>query len=101
MSAAVGGLHLHPAAGHSHTSAGAILVLVFVLLVLSVWVGMWLRASFTRPSDDSGEDAGDGGIGVRDGPRPRGPRPHPEPDWWPEFERQFAAYVSTHATRSR
>jgi hypothetical protein len=39
--------------------------------------------------DDSG---GDGGSG---GPPPEPPPPPPDgPTWWPEFEREFAAYVA-------
>jgi hypothetical protein len=60
------------------------------------------------PDGDSGQDGGGPGPRGRgpDGPRPGG---H-ELEWWPEFERQFAAYVNdrladrrredrTHATR--
>jgi hypothetical protein len=49
-----------------------------------------------RRSDGGADDPDDGetgGGGWGRGPTPTCPRPDGEPDWWPEFERQFAAYV--------
>jgi hypothetical protein len=51
-----------------------------------------LLAQRGRPYEDGEGGDGGGGSGV-----PRGPylRPGPdEPVWWPEFEREFAGYVS-------
>jgi hypothetical protein len=60
------------------------------------------------PGHDSDEEGGSGPGGEGPGPwRPDAPRrPGGDPDWWPEFERQFAAYVlgrsteAEHAARS-
>jgi hypothetical protein len=53
--------------------------------VLTLGVAL-LAAPLMRPR-------GGGGGG---GPGGRGPH-HPEPPWWPEFERDFRAYVETRA----
>lgn len=65
--------------------ATAMLIGLFLLwLALGVW-SQWRNG---RGRDDSGGDDGSGGP-----PRPE-PPPAPEgPAWWPEFEREFAAYV--------
>jgi hypothetical protein len=48
------------------------------------------------PGHDSDEGGGSGPGGGGPGPwRPVAPRrPDGDPDWWPEFEQQFAAHVS-------
>ncbi len=55
------------------------------------------------PGHDSDEDAGSGPGG--EGPglwRPDAPRrPNGEPDWWPEFEQQFAAHVTARSSQIR
>ncbi len=72
--------------------AVAVLVVAFVVAVLS------LRGDSGSGGDERG--GGGGGIGP---PRPGKPPPA-TPGWWPEFERDFAAYVAAHdrlATPSR
>lgn len=62
----------------------ATVVLVFFLLLwpaLSIW---FLRRQDGK--DDSGDDGGSK-TGPPEPPAPGGP------EWWPEFEREFAAYV--------
>lgn len=85
------------------------------LLVLGTAVGWvldatWLCFAVNRLAspDHGGEsDEGEGGGGWhRPGPDPGRPSPPSEdPDWWPEFEREFrahaAAYQATIVDRSR
>jgi hypothetical protein len=63
------------------------------LLLTGFWLGIKSSWGGGGPKDD-GENGEDGGPGR--GPwRPRSPTGPPEPDpyWWPDFEREFAAYV--------
>jgi hypothetical protein len=94
--------HLHTAAVAAHGPAGtrgsvidAIMVSLAVLLVPCAIV---LIAAFYTPGPGSvggdDPDSGWGGGGGGGRPRPGGCPPQPgTPAWWPEFERQFAAYV--------
>ena len=76
---------------------------VAVVLMLGVCLGglvVTLIALFTEPAPDrrdSGE--GDSGPGGGGGPGRGGPdHPGPgggDPAWWPEFERQFAEYITS------
>jgi hypothetical protein len=52
------------------------------------------------PGHESDEDGGSGPGGEGPGPwRPDAPRgPDGDPDWWPEFEQEFAAHVSGRST---
>jgi hypothetical protein len=79
----------------------------FLLVVVITLVGIWLLVRVASQSDSGDDDGGDGGErgGGPDGggggtPPGPGPRPDGDPDWWPEFERAFAAHVSTRLTRS-
>jgi hypothetical protein len=80
----------------------------FMLVVVITLVGIWLLVRVASSPSDSGEDdGGDGGErgGGPDGggggtPPGPGPRPEGDPDWWPEFERAFAAHVNGRLTRS-
>lgn len=78
--------------------------LVFLLLIGSVVVGVWFAWRAGRRQDHGADDsdegeAGGGRGGPRRGPSPTGPSPDAEPEWWPEFERQFAAYLDSHIGR--
>lgn len=44
-------------------------------------------------NDESDDEGGGGGGGGRKRTPPRG-SPSNEPEWWPEFEREFAFYVA-------
>jgi hypothetical protein len=76
------------------------MVLMAFIFVLGLG-GVVIALVQMSKGNDSGEDGGD------DGPpgRGRGPwRPRPsgsDPSWWPEFEREFRVYASTHATRRK
>jgi hypothetical protein len=59
---------------------------------------VYLAHHLDEPDDD--DDREDGGGGGRR-PTPPGPRSSPEPDWWPEFERQFAAYMQSRRVPTR
>lgn len=91
--------------GHGRVRISPMLGYLSILLVLVVTcLGIWLllrTATHWGSSDDDGGDAGGGGTGGGGGsPSPRGPQPDGEPDWWPEFERAFAAHVNARLTRS-
>lgn len=53
---------------------------------------IWLLVRTGRSGGSDDDDGGGGGGGTGRRP-PRGPQPGGA-DWWPEFERQFAAYVA-------
>jgi hypothetical protein len=57
----------------------------------------WLYKHHDRPDDSGGDDGPrgpDGSGGPPPEPPPAGPPPPDGPAWWPEFEREFAAYVA-------
>ena len=66
------------------------------LVLLVALAGMWLTIRSAAASDFGDDDVAEGGgRGGGGGPKvPRGPSPKNDPDWWPEFERAFASYVS-------
>jgi hypothetical protein len=85
---------------HIATSGHLPVVAIIIGAAIATAGGIWLVARLWPRSDAddnrSNEDGpGDGGPG---GWGPRGPesdRPTPggnEPEWWPQFEREFAAY---------
>lgn len=66
--------------------------LVLLVAAAGLWLTIRSAARWDLDDDDGAEDGGRGGGG---GPKvPRGPSPKPAPDWWPEFERAFASYMS-------
>jgi hypothetical protein len=74
----------------------AIAVCVLILLCLVAAAVVALRGT-PRSDDDEQGDGGPGGRGPeRPPPEDRGPEG--DPAWWPEFERQFAAYVEVVAS---
>ena len=76
------------AAGWSTTFA----CVVGILLVVTGFVIACIGRPHGRRGGDADADSGSGGGGGSrrpDGPRP----PGGDPQWWPEFERQFAAHV--------
>jgi hypothetical protein len=68
-----------------------------IAFVVSLWlvvIGIALCVRSLDKSDPEDEDGeGPGGGGGEGGPRPKG-GPKGEPDWWPQFERDFRDYVS-------
>lgn len=74
---------------------------VFVLAIIVAFVALMVWASRNDRGDDEGggdERRGGGGGGH---PEPRPPQPEGEPEWWPEFERQFAGHVKARELASR
>ena len=63
---------------------------LFVIAAVWLCIGLGRRP---RDDDDPGSDDGPGGSRVR----PPDPPPPTGPVSWPEFERQFAAYVRREA----
>jgi len=90
-------------AGPATTTLGAVLSisvpLVFVLLSTALIIASRLHHPGPSADEDADSGPGGGGGGWR---RPDGPRsPQGDPAWWPEFERQFAAYVAGRRRRVR
>lgn len=95
--------HFQTAVAAAHDAAGAggpgIAAILGTLVVLLVPCGLVLVGAIFPPRPgsrgDEDPDSGWGGGGGGGRPRPGGSPPQPEtgPAWWPEFERQFAAYV--------
>jgi hypothetical protein len=56
------------------------------MVTFSIW---WLRRG-----DDQDDDGGWGWHGGHEDTPPDPPPPYDEPAWWPEFERDFDAYVT-------
>jgi len=93
--------HIQPTAFVAHGTAAAGPGIAAVLVVAASLVvplaGVLLLA--LRPprrgdrDDGHGDSGGGGGPGGPPRPSPGPPRPESGPVWWPEFERQFAAYV--------
>jgi hypothetical protein len=85
-------------AAHAATAGSLWLghVLPGVLLLAYVAGVTWLFVWLLRRSDVDGDEGDDdGGGGLRIDPTPPRPVPSPdsEPEWWPQFERDFAAHV--------
>jgi hypothetical protein len=79
--------------------ASILVVLVVVCGPVYLW---WALGRWDKGGGDSGDDGGDGDGGSRVRGRrtpPKGP-PDTDPAWWPEFERQFAAYSQVELARS-
>src|SRR5258707_1167850 len=80
----------------SHTPTWSIVVGVGLgVLVTTLWLALALVSTRRPPGregdDDHGSGPGGGGPG-RPGPD-GGDAPGGAPEWWADFERQFAAYV--------
>jgi hypothetical protein len=90
------------AGGGPSTSALAIsLTLGILVLTLlgTAWFVLTQSSRGGRGADDDDANPGPGGGGS--GPSPNGPSgPTSEPEWWGEFERQFAAYVQSPSERA-
>jgi hypothetical protein len=86
----------HIAGAHTATTSGAVAIAVMIGLAALIA----LIVIIIEPPNDrrDGDDSGPGGGGS--GPHDGGPdTPHPaghDPEWWPEFDRQFAEYVALH-----
>ena len=74
--------------------------MVFLVFIFAIGLGFvalaLVRLTAPDESDEGGGDDGPPGRGGR-GPRPR-PR-GPEPTWWPDFQRDFRAYVKARDAR--
>jgi hypothetical protein len=74
----------------------AIVVGIGLGVLLMCWLGLALVSNRRPPGREGDDDHGSGPGGG--GPGRRGPdggdAPGGAPAWWPDFEREFAAYVS-------
>ena len=94
---AAGSTTTHHATAATSWESG-LAVAVLVMLVLAGVTLAVLRMP-PYPGGDEDADSGPGRGGSGRWP-PAGPRqPEGEPEWWPEFERQFAAHVAGRGTR--
>jgi hypothetical protein len=93
MSPAVCAHNVYTHADQAASSDPWIIVAVGGCFLAIVVLGAWLYGH--EGSDDSGHEGPDdsGGHGGSGGPPPQPPPPD-GPTWWPEFEREFAAYVA-------
>jgi hypothetical protein len=77
--------------------------MVFLVFVFAVGVGFIALAlvRLSRPGGGESDEGGGGDDGPPRGWRGPGPKPRgPEPAWWPEFEREFRAYVRAQDART-
>jgi hypothetical protein len=94
-SAAIGGAaHAARSASWIAEVAAGLVVLVFACGPLYLWL---ILVHWHRGGGDSDDGQGDDGGGGRrrDRTPPKG-SPNTDPEWWPEFEREFAAHVGCH-----
>jgi len=86
--------------GGRASAIGAALIAVATLLVPFGGIVLFVACLTPRHGprdggdDDSGSAGGPGGPGGPRGPGGGPPKPEGGPAWWPEFEREFAAYVA-------
>jgi hypothetical protein len=80
----------------THTPTWVIVLGIGLGVLLTLWLGLALVRAWRPPGrggdEDHGSGPGGGGPG-RSGPRGGDPLGGAE-RWWPDFEREFAAYVS-------
>ena len=85
------------AGGGSSTGSVAIALTIGILVVIllgTAWLVLGRFSHGTPGGDDDDASPGPGGGGW--GRPPSGPcGPTSEPEWWGEFERQFAAHVQS------
>ena len=94
---AAGSTTTHHATAATSWESG-LAVAVLVMLVLAGVTLAVLRMP-PYPGGDEDADSGPGRGGPGNWP-PAGPlQPEGEPEWWPEFERQFAAHVAGRGPR--
>jgi hypothetical protein len=81
--------------GHGTGSAAWIGYVASTLFLVALVCGAWWFAVWSvRRWEIGGEDSDDGGNGGGGGhPSPPSRSPETEPGWWPEFEREFEAYI--------
>jgi hypothetical protein len=78
--------------------------MLFMVFVFAIGFGFVVLAllRISRGNGPGDDGHGDDGPPWRRGWGPWRPRPRgPEPAWWPEFERDFRAYASSHAARRK
>jgi hypothetical protein len=94
------------AIGHSAGRAGSAAwigvvaaTVVLLVAVCGVWCyALWVASRWESGGEDS--DHGGGGGGGDEGPSPPSRSPETDPAWWPEFEREFAAYIEATSAKS-
>src|SRR5689334_5704542 len=79
--------------------ASVVVLVGFVVGAPCFWVWPVRRWGLGGDGFDDGDGGGGGGQGR--GPTPPSRPPDTDPEWWPEFEHQFAVYVESVLTGSR
>lgn len=84
----------HPTASAAWAGYVVAAVLSFALVLAAIYACWSLGRNESGGSDSN--DGGDDGGGRRPTPPPNSPSGpgQTDPEWWPEFERQFAAHVA-------
>src|ERR1700733_6709494 len=85
--------------GHSISTLG--IALSVGMLIATLLAASWLllaQHGGRRGNDDDGNPGSEGSGWRRPPNGPPGPRP--EPEWWGDFERQFASYVQSQSGRA-
>jgi hypothetical protein len=81
--------------GHS-SGMGTLVIALLTVIGLTVLAAVALRHGGYRGSGPGEADGDDGGGSLPRVPPQRPPEPPDglEPDWWPDFEREFAEYAA-------
>jgi hypothetical protein len=106
---ALGPAALALAVGQTDHASWLGFVVAAVPVCACLGLGVWLIVATGREdSDEDGGDNGDGEGGGGGGGRrgPRHPEPGPslpddDPEWWPQFERDFADYLQARRDTTR
>jgi hypothetical protein len=81
-------------AGASPGPPPPLYVSILLLSGLIAFCAIFVWLAVRHGEDGTGDsDYGDLGGGWGGGPTPPDPSPNGDPEWWSEFEREFAAYV--------
>src|ERR1700761_9058384 len=93
VAAAANGVAVRSAPWIAYVLSGVVVLILPCGIIFLCWVVGRDERGGGDFDDGQGEGGGGGGGGDRTPPKGS---PEPGADWWPECERQFAAYVGSH-----